>query len=174
MMYMYVYMYIYAYIYTYTYAYIYIHIYIYKHIFIYIYMYTYIYIYVHPYTYTYDMYTCAQRCVQWGEAAACHLRGTHSFQRHPPQSTQMHVISGAPTLFRGTHLSRLRCSAPASVLYPVHFFLPTPRMEKKQRVLSRNATTCFVYLSFCLCLCPLPPHSRGSAQHRRIQRMAQW
>ena len=153
---MYVYIYIYAYIYIYTYMriYTYIYIYIYKHIFIYIH------IYILIYTYMYIRKHIQMICIH-AHKGACN------------EAKLRHVISGAPTLFRGTHLSRLRCAAPASVLHLVHFFLPTPRMQKKQRVLSRNATTCFVYLSFCLCLCPLPPHSRGCAQHRRIQRMAQ-
>jgi len=63
---------------------------------------------------------------------------------------------GHPPLLRGTHLSQFEFTVPASVLNGVHFFLPVSRMEKKQRVLSRNATTCFVYLSFFLCLCPPP------------------
>ena len=86
-----------------------------------------------------------------------HMICIHAHKGACNEAKLRHVISGAPTLFRGTHLSRLRCAAPASVLHLVHFFLPTPRMQKKQRVLSRNATTCFVYLSFCLFFCPLPP-----------------
>ena len=130
----------------------YIYIYIYK-ICIYIHIYIHVYVYIYMYTYIHIYIIC--------------------IHAHKGACNEVKLRQGHPPLFRGTHLSRLGCAAPASVLYGVHFFLPAPRMEKKQRVMSRNATTCFVYLSFFLCLCPLPPHSRGCAQYRRIPRMAQ-